>query len=92
MARYEPSAETVDHAISVSPYNPLAMQRIRTRKAEITARVKAGEITAQQGAKLAREFIDEMFRRRGDPKRIPIERDDTHVETDDGAFTIRWPR
>jgi hypothetical protein len=49
----------------MAPYNPLAMQRIRDRRAAIEARVAAGEITAEQGAAQYRAFVSEMMRRRG---------------------------
>lgn len=58
----------------MSPQNPLAMQRYRTRKADLEARVAAAEITREQAAAQLKSFAQELFRRRGDPR--PVERKD----------------
>jgi hypothetical protein len=53
----------------MAPYNSLAMQLIRDRKATIAARVASGEITREQGSSQYREFVADMMQRRGqEPK------------------------
>jgi hypothetical protein len=54
----------------MSPKNPLAMQRYRTRKGDLEARVAAGEISRERAATQLKAFAEELFRRRGDPKLV----------------------
>jgi hypothetical protein len=53
------------------PFNPLAMQRYRNRKAAIEARVADGEITKEQGRAQLVMFVEELMRRRGTRSELP---------------------